>query len=243
MSLGEEEPGGSEEYIPLYVNPKGLKVLVVGGGSVGSRRALMFRNAGARVVVVASEFSEILLKAGGVELRKLALPEDLEVLEKLVDESDIVVVALGDEGLAERIASIALAKRKLVNNAVDHRRGNVIVPFSSSIAGLNVAITSFGATGLAARLALEKVVELLRGDREVNAAYKAMGRLKMIIKSTVKDPKARMKAYYAIHEDEEFRSHIRRGDWKSAYLRGLKVIESLGVTLDPSYYIIPQDLQ
>jgi precorrin-2 dehydrogenase/sirohydrochlorin ferrochelatase len=243
MSLGEEEPGGSGKYIPLYVNPKGLRILVVGGGSVGSRRALMFRDAGARVVVVASEFSDILLKASGIELRRLALPEDLEVLEKLVDESDIVVIALSDEGLAERISSMALAKRKLVNNAVDHRRGNVIVPFSSNVSGLSVAITSFGATGLAARLALEKVVELLREDREVNAAYKAMSRLKTVIRSTVKDPKARMKAYYAIHEDEEFRSHIRRGDWKSAYLRGLKIIESLGVTLDPSHYIIPQDLQ
>jgi len=243
MSLGEGGLSGSGEYIPLYVNPRGLRVLVVGGGSVGSRRALMFRDAGARVVVVASEFSDTLLKASGVELRRLALPEGLDDLEKLVDESDIVVIALSDEGLAERISSMALAKRKLVNNAVDHRKGNVIVPFSSKVSGLSVAITSFGATGLAARLALEKVVELLREDREVNAAYKAMSRLKMVVRSTVKDPKARMKAYYAIHEDEEFRSHIRRGDWKSAYLRGLKIIESLGVTLDPSHYIIPQDLQ
>ncbi len=232
------EGGSSNEYIPLYVNPSGLKVLVIGGGSVGARRALMFRDAGAKVVVVASEFSEVLLGASGVELRKLTLPEELDILEKLIDESNIVVIALSDVGLAERIASMALAKGKLVNNAVDHRKGNVIVPFSSNIAGLGIAVTSFGATGLAARLALEKIVKLLREDPEVNAAYRAMSRLKNIIRSTVEDPKIRMRIYNAIHDDEEFRSHIRRGEWRLAYLRGLKIIESFGVTLDPSYYVI-----
>jgi len=243
MSLERGDQSSIGEYIPLYVNPKGLKVLVVGGGSVGSRRALMFRNAGAKVIVVGNEFSETLLGARYVELRRLTLPDDFEILERLVDESDIVVVALGDESLARKVASMALAKGKLVNNAVDHRMGNVIVPFSSNVAGLSIAITSFGATGFAARLALEKVVELLEKDLEVNAAYKALSKLKTVIKSTVKDPKVRMKVYYTIHEDEEFRSYVKRGEWKSAYLRGLKIMESLGVTLNPSHYIVSQDLE
>ena len=226
-------------YIPLFINPSGLRVLVVGGGSVGTRRALMFRRAGARVIVVAKEFSKELLDSD-VELREVRLPEDFPVLEKFIEESDLVVIALSDEQLAGRIAKIALAKGKLVNNAVNHREGNVIVPFAATVLGLGVAITSFGVTGLAARIALEKIVKLIEEDREVNAAIKAMGKLKVIIRSKVADPRDRMKLYDIIHGDSEFREYLRRGDWVSAYLRGLKIIESHNIILDPRYYDVSE---
>jgi len=226
-----------EPYIPLFINPAGLRVLVVGGGVVGTRRALMFKKAGARVTVAAMEFSEE-LKAAGVELRRVKLPEDLGILEGLIKESDIIVVAVGDDALASKVASIALSMGKLVNNAVNYREGNVIVPFSAYTSGFGIAVTSFGVSGLAARIALEKAVKLLEGDEEVKATLKALGRLKRVVRAIVSDPKTRMKLYEALEGDEELRSYLRRGDWRSAYLRGLEVIKSHKVPVDPSYYIL-----
>jgi len=242
MSSEEKTEQKAYEYIPLYVNVRGMKVLVIGGGSVGSRRALMFKKAGASVTVVANNFSETLQGVADIRLKKLGLPEGMNILKELIRESDIIVIALNDEKLADEIASVALDMKKFVNNAIDHSNGNVIVPFSSDIEGLNIAITSFGATGLAARLALDKIVKILREDQEIKAVYKSMSRLKTIIRTVVKDPNIRMRIYHAIYEDEIFRSYVRKGDWSSAYLRGLKIIESFGITLDPSYYIISQNL-
>jgi hypothetical protein len=63
-----------------------------------------------------------------------------------------------------------------------------------------------------------------------------MGRLKQIVKNMVDNPKTRMKIYNTLQEDIEFREYIRRGDWKSAYFRGLRILESLNVPLKPEHY-------
>ncbi|MDM7274930.1 MAG: bifunctional precorrin-2 dehydrogenase/sirohydrochlorin ferrochelatase [Thermoprotei archaeon] len=219
-------------FIPLYVDPSRFKVLIVGGGSVGTRRAFLFRNAGAQVTVVAKEFSGELLKAEGVKLVRLDLPGDLEALEKLIRENDIIVIAVGDERIAEIVAGKALELGKLVNNAVNHRIGNVIVPFRASVGGLEVAVTSKGATGLAARIVLDKIVKLLEEDVEVKAVYEAMSKLKKLIRESIPDPNLRMRLYKEIGEDGKFRGYVSRGDSVSAYKRGLEIIKSYGVRLN-----------
>ena len=42
-------------FYPLFIDLKGKKVLVVGGGKVGTRRALYMLKAGAEVIVISKE--------------------------------------------------------------------------------------------------------------------------------------------------------------------------------------------
>lgn len=224
------------EYLPLFVKMDNIKVLVLGGGSVGTKRALTFRDAGARVTVAAKEFTEELKLSSGLILVPISLPEEMDTLKKLIKEHDLIVVALSDEGLAKEISNFALSEGKLVNNAINYLDGNVIVPLRGRVQGLQIAVTSMGTTSLAARVALSKAIEALESDVEVRAIYEAMGRLKKVIRGTIKDHEVRMKAYEAISIDKEFRELASRGDWVAAYLRGLKIVESFNVAIDPSYY-------
>ncbi|ESQ23286.1 MAG: FAD binding domain [uncultured Acidilobus sp. MG] len=67
-------------YLPLFIDLSGKRVVVFGGGSVGTRRALEFARAGAKVTVVADRFSqelEVAARGGALELiRALLSPGD-----------------------------------------------------------------------------------------------------------------------------------------------------------------------
>ncbi|WP_460124518.1 precorrin-2 dehydrogenase/sirohydrochlorin ferrochelatase family protein [Stetteria hydrogenophila] len=214
-------------WIPLYVNPEGFRVLVVGGGRVGEGRALLFSRAGARVKVAAMDFTEGLRAEAGrgsLELVRLRLPEDWGRLVELIEESDLVVVAVSDPGIARRVAEEALSRGKLVNNAVDYRLGNVVVPFRGSTSyGLHYAVTSLGRTGIAARAAAEKIRECLERDEELRALYYSMARLKEWLKANVPSPRKRMPIYFKVAGDEAYRRAVARGDAEEALRRALEV--------------------
>lgn len=223
-------------WIPLYVNLEGFRVLVVGGGRVGEGRALLFSRAGARVTVAALEFTDRLRRvaeSGSLRLVRVKLPEEWGKLSRLVDESDLVVVALPDPGLAARLAGEALSKGKLVNNAVDYRRGNVVVPFRGSTSyGIHFAVTSLGRAGVAARVAAEKVRECLEGDGELRVLYESMARLKEWLKANVPDPRVRLPVYFKVAEDPEYREAVSRGDLDAAVRRALEIAR-MEVSEDP----------
>lgn len=214
-------------WIPLYIDVAGFRVLVVGGGRVGEGRALLFSKAGAVVTVVAMDFTERLrseAESGSIKLVKAKLPDDWETLAKLIDESDLVVVAVPDPDIARSIAEEARAKGKLVNNAVDYKDGNVVVPFRGSTSyGLYFAVTSLGRAGVAARVAAEKVKECLESDEGLRALYVSMARLKEWLKSNVSDPKKRIPIYFKVAEDPDYQQAVARGDAEGAYRRALEI--------------------
>ncbi|MEM0339941.1 MAG: NAD(P)-dependent oxidoreductase [Acidilobaceae archaeon] len=221
-------------FIPLYINLSGLRVLVVGGGYIGTRRAVFFKEAGARVTVAAKEFREE-LRRGEFSLIELSLPEDMAKLEELVKTHDLVVVAVSDEELARKVSEMAMKMGKLVNNTVDYKQGNVIVPFRAVVKGIGIAVTSFGASGMAARVALEKAVKVLSEDLEVRTILESFGRFKEQLRKAVRDPKLRMKIYLAIEEDATYCEYVKRGDVIKAYERALEVARSFNVNLEPAH--------
>ncbi|GAB6066563.1 bifunctional precorrin-2 dehydrogenase/sirohydrochlorin ferrochelatase [Aquifex pyrophilus] len=127
-------------YFPLFVNLKGKKVLVVGGGKVGTRKVKSLLPFGANVKVVSPKFTEELLHLGNmgkVELVKRRFkPSDLKGV-------DIVIVAVDNIKLQERIYRLC-EKRKILCNSVDSpefcnfifpsviKRGNLVIGISTS---------------------------------------------------------------------------------------------------------------
>jgi len=166
--------------------------------------------------IASMDFSDVVKELASkdprVKLVRLKVPEDLEVLRGLVRESNLVVVASSDPEANKVVARLSLEAGKLVNNATDARRGNVIVPFKATLyGGIHVAVTSLGEAGVAARRVLERIVETLARDVELETLYKVMSKVKRRLKREIKDPKARIKLYFAIANDELFReSQIRR---------------------------------
>ncbi len=116
-----------------------IEVVVVGGGRVGTRKALSFHDAGASVKVIASRASDTLLAAVGprftVVEKSYGGPDDIGAAE-------IVIAATDDPGVNAAVARDARGLHRLVN-VVDkfeegsftsmavHRSGNLLMGVSA----------------------------------------------------------------------------------------------------------------
>jgi len=210
-------------YIPLFIDVSSLKVLVVGGGMVGSRRARSFLSAGAMVTVVAKEFSEELLKNKAINAIEADIEEGGEI-EKLIEQNDLIVIATNNKKINDKVYEMAKSKGKLINNATDASKGNVVFPFRLKVLGnIEVAVTSFGASGIAARRVAGRIKDTIDKDKELEALYESMKEFKKYLKENISDAKLRYKLYFIVENDKEYESYIRMGDKDSALRRAIQI--------------------
>ncbi|MEM0370113.1 MAG: bifunctional precorrin-2 dehydrogenase/sirohydrochlorin ferrochelatase [Pyrobaculum sp.] len=207
--------------IPLWIEASRLKVLIFGGGSVGSRRAKFFHNAGASVRVLARDVSPELQQLG-VEVRRV----DLRQYDPREDIAwaDVVVIAVDDADLASTLFHIAESMGKLVNDATDASRTHIVVPYEKSIDGLRVAVTSEGAAGTPARLSLD-VVERCIKESWVPTFYKVYSELKKEAKKYVSETRKRLKFYQELCEDREFMNYVKSKNSEAALARGREILK------------------
>ncbi len=207
--------------IPLWVEASRLRVLIFGGGSVGTRRAKFFASAGAKVRVVARQFTNELLNLGvetvEADLYKYDPSGDIEW-------ADLVVISVNDQQLAQKLFQLASSMGKLVNDATDASRTHVVVPYERMFSGLRIAVTSEGAAGTPARLSLEVIEECLKNSW-IPHLYVVYSELKKEAKAHVSDTSARLQFYQSLWEDPQFREYIQRGDVQLALERGREILK------------------
>ncbi len=223
---------------PLWIEMEGLNILVVGGGNVGTRRALWFLEAGSNVTVVALSFSPQLVRetTRNPRLHLVACDAaDCALLENLVEWADIVVLAVGDERVRERVWRIARARRRLVNDATDASVTQVVVPYHAKVVGgmLEVAVTSQGVAGVAARHALYTVVACLEADSQLRTLLTVFSRSKKLVKNLVGDPSKRMSIYMELERELVAKGAVGKGV-EEALEAAAKVIAK-AVGLDPEH--------
>ncbi|MEB3860767.1 MAG: bifunctional precorrin-2 dehydrogenase/sirohydrochlorin ferrochelatase [Desulfurococcales archaeon] len=215
-------------HLPLYIDVEGKRVTIFGGGMVGERRARLFLEHGAQVVVAAERFSkglEELASRGRIELVRLRVPGDEDLARRLVRESWLVVLAMSSSEANRIIAGIAMDEGVMVNNATSAMEGDVIIPFRATVwGGIHLASTSLGEAGIAARRALEEAAKHLESRGDLETLYHAMRTVKRIMKQVIQDPKKRFKLYFEIAEDEEFKKAVEQGDQEAAVERALEII-------------------
>jgi precorrin-2 dehydrogenase/sirohydrochlorin ferrochelatase len=159
------------DYYPVFLNLKGKKVVIIGGGKVAERKALSLLKAGARVTVVSPSLTRrlSLLKSG----------EGFSHLARAYRDSDLrgsflVVAATDSEEVNRRISRIAPA---LVNVVDVPAECNFISPSVIKRGPLTIAISTSGispALSRAIRKELEKIYgpefsEYLRFLKKVRA--------------------------------------------------------------------------
>jgi len=214
--------------VPLWLEFKGRRVLVVGGGRVGTRRALKFLDAGAEVKVLSLWFSDELRRRAR-EDKRLVLVEgdagDEELLDELIRWADMVVIATDNPEVNEKVWRIAEKYRRWVNDATNAERTEVVVPYEAEVHGLRIAVTSEGKTGVAARHARDRIVEVLSRDVEIKTLYDAMKEAKKILKATISNAKQRFPIYFKIEKDPVFAEAVKRGDVEAAIRRAREIIE------------------
>lgn len=123
-------------YFPMFVELKGKRCLIVGGGRIALRKIEALKEFGADILVVSPVISQEIMQMSGISCRRKAFaPEDLE-------GQKLVVAATDDWELNHQI-SLACREKRIPVNAADQiedctflfpayiKEGEVVAAFSS----------------------------------------------------------------------------------------------------------------
>lgn len=190
------------------------KVLLLGSGEVGTRRALRFLKAGAKLIIIGGHISEELRFLGAIE-------RPVEEAGKWVEWSDIVITASGDQNLNQRIAD--LAGDKLINRADQPSKGNVIVPSSFFVGDVQICIYTQGKSPLMARELRKKIQKVIR--EEDISQLKLQDYSRRILKKQVKGQKKRREYLYNLLKDPEINVLLKNGKFEAAQERVVNLIK------------------
>jgi siroheme synthase-like protein len=169
--------------VPIGIRAESLTVIVIGGGEVGTRKAISFLDAGARVRVVDPMV--------GDELRGRASPS-LELIEREFSESDVesgelVIAATDDAVVNARVAAACRARGRLCNRADDSSDGSFETLAIHRSGPLAIGVSAGGVPGAARRIRDEIG---RRFDSRYGDAIDSLLRLRASLRATGDWPRA-----------------------------------------------------
>ncbi len=165
------------DFLPVFMNVKGRKCLVVGGGKVASRKVFMLLRAGAAVTVVSPELCQDL------EIRKneaeiIHLPRGFE--EGDLQDCRLVIAATNDETVNRTVSELAQQKGIPVNVVDAPDLCSFIVPSIIDRNPVQIAISTGGASPVLARLLRSRL------ETFIPSAYGRLARLVESFREKVK---------------------------------------------------------
>ncbi|APZ42887.1 siroheme synthase CysG [Acidihalobacter ferrooxydans] len=143
------------DYLPIFMNLRGQRCLVVGGGEVAARKAALLLKAGARLRVVAPR-----LASPAHEL--LAARDDVELLRAPfnpghLDGCVLAVAATDQQAVNRRVHALATARGVPVNVVDQPALCSFIFPAIVDRAPVTIAVSSGGAAPVLTRLLRRKL--------------------------------------------------------------------------------------
>jgi len=201
--VGLDMPG----MTPLLINLKGRRIVIVGGGKVGERKARFFRDAS--VTVISPEFTPGLEQMGaGGEVRLERRKVNRHMLDGIFDNVFLVVAATSDSCLNEEICEFCRERGILANGATGHT--DVIVPAVIERDSVLVAISTVGRSPAMARYLRGKLEAALTS--EDLAMVRLQDTLRTKLMSLVAGQPDRDRLLSLVLEDCRVRDALKRSD-------------------------------
>ncbi len=146
------------DFLPIFLNIKDARCLVVGGGGVAARKVGLLLGCGARVVVVAPELGESLAaeKAAG-RIEHIAARFE----ESHLTGATLVIAATNDHAVNADVSRAARARDLPVNVVDSPALCSFIFPAIVDRSPMIVAVSTGGASPVLARLMRAKLETLL----------------------------------------------------------------------------------
>ncbi len=206
-------------FYPVFLNLRGRRAVVIGGGAVAEQKVLGLLGAGAHVTVVSPETTRRLADlaaAGGIELRRRPYRSgDLA-------GAWLAIAGTDDCGANARVWAEAEREGVLLNAVDDLDHCSFIAPAIHREGDITVAISTSGKSpALAARLR-HRVARLV-GPAEARLCD-LLGALRPEVAARVPDARARTALWYRI-VDSDVIEFVRRGDMEGARRRIQELLE------------------
>lgn len=201
-------------YYPVFLNLKGKKVLVVGGGKVAERKILTLIKTGASLTVISPRITKPLSR-----LKKKGLITHIEGHYKKGDLRDAFVVIAATSSLQtnSRVARDAGQLKeglpRLINVIDAPSEGNFIVPSIMRRGPLTIAISTGGYSPAMAKN-IRKELERLY-DSGFGKYLRFLGKIRKRAMDEIKDNKKRERFFRELASEEIF-SILRSKGFKAA---------------------------
>ena len=185
------------KYYPVHLNIQNRSCLVVGGGSVGTRKVETLLGCGARVTVVSPVASE--------QLHQLKQAHKIELEERAYQSDDLesmflVIGATNDEELNRQISQDAESRNMLCNIADRPEVCNFILPSVVQRGDLVITISTSGKSPALAKK-LRKALETQFGT-EYAELLVLMGAIRKKLLSRAHAPEAHKKLFEQLIDGE-----------------------------------------
>jgi len=159
------------DFLPIFMNVKGEKCLVIGGGKIASRKVFMLLRAGATVSVVSPELcQDLTIRKNESEITHI----DRSFSDNDLLNCKIVIAATNDESVNRHVSELAKSKGIPVNVVDAPALCSFIVPSIIDRNPVQIAISTGGASPVLARLLRSRL------ETFIPAAY---GRLATLVES------------------------------------------------------------
>lgn len=185
------------DLLPIFLNIKEKKSVVVGGGEVALRKATLLLRAGADLYIVAPSLSD--------ELRKLCAAHDCKVTEREFQEADLsdailVVAATDDLETNERVSVIASNLNIPVNVVDQPHLCSFIMPSIVDRSPIVVAISSGGSSPILTRKLKELNETMIPG--RIDKLAELLGSYRGRVKKEIQDFSERIRFWENILDSE-----------------------------------------
>ncbi|MGD6844515.1 precorrin-2 dehydrogenase/sirohydrochlorin ferrochelatase family protein [Bacillus infantis] len=199
---------------PLFIDLRGKKVVIAGGGRIAARKARVLEEEGADITFIAPSFSE--------EAILMADRKGYTLIERKAEAADFADAFLAILATNVRSANDELQKGLPVNQLVcvvdEFETGNVTFPARVRRGGLQIAVTSGGTSPKLTRK-LKKELEVLF-DETWSVYTEFLGKCRLAIKSLDLPAEEKDRMLWSLLEDE-YRSSESKQEEKAAEIRGM----------------------
>jgi uroporphyrin-III C-methyltransferase/precorrin-2 dehydrogenase/sirohydrochlorin ferrochelatase len=211
-------------FYPVFLNLRGRRAVVIGGGTVAEQKVLGLIAAGAHVTVVSPETTPRLAElaaGGGIDLRRRPYRTgDLA-------GAWLAIAGTDDRGANAQVWAEAEREGVLLNAVDDLDHCSFIAPAIHREGDITVAVSTSGKSpALAARL--RRRVARLVGPAEARLCD-LLGELRPELAAHVPDARARTALWYRI-VDSDVIEFVRRGDVDGARERIEELVDELGLS-------------
>lgn len=220
------------QHYPVFLDLKGRKVLVIGGGENAERKIRLLLKAYASVHIVASDMTDT--------IRKQVQAGDLvhvgtEYQKKHLEAARLIVIADAPEALARRIYTAAVTAGIPVNAVDRPELSSCITPAIIDRDPVTIAVSSAGTAPVLARRIRKQIEDML--PAATGALAKWAGAARARVMARVKDGRARLRLWEAVF-DGPTAKHALAGRVDEANKSLDTLLESAGNSPEGEVYLV-----
>ena len=160
-STNQPDARSAEAYLPVAINMRGLRCLIVGGGRIATRKARTLVKANATLTVLAPQIDPALIDLGN---RGAIGVIEAKYESHVMADYDFIIAATSDADLNLAIGRQAQGEGKLCCVVSSARDSRVIFPAAFEHEGFTYAVHSNGVAYRRAKQPRDRLAQLVKGD-------------------------------------------------------------------------------